>query len=104
MLSQRIVGAGVTGAAIAGEIVWVLPQGPPRDDRPDMLTYFSMDDYPAAALRNEEQGISGVRIEVGENGRVTDCVLVESSGSTALDSATCRIIRSRTRSLTSATR
>ena len=99
LLRQRILGVdGVAaGTVIGGDVHWIRPEGPPRDDRPDLLTYFSMDDYPAAALRAEEQGTTGVRIDVGEDGRVTNCTVFSSSGSNALDAATCRIIRSRAR-------
>jgi protein TonB len=54
-------------------------------------------DYPASAIRNEEQGTTRFRLTVGENGRVTNCEIVGSSGSSALDNATCRIMRSRAR-------
>jgi protein TonB len=57
----------------------------------------SNDDYPASALRNEEEGTTRFRLTVGTNGRVTDCSVTSSSGSPALDSATCRIMRSRAR-------
>jgi len=90
-------GRGVTGAIISGDVRWTLPAGPPRDDRPDLLTYFSMDDYPASALRNEEQGIVEARLDVAVTGRVGNCTVTASSGSAALDTATCRIVRSRVR-------
>ena len=58
---------------------------------------FGTDDYPAAALDNEEEGRTSVRLTIGANGRVADCQVSSSSGSRALDSATCRVIRSRAR-------
>jgi TonB family protein len=54
-------------------------------------------DYPATALRAGEQGISRVRLDVGPNGRVTGCAVTASSGSAALDSATCRLLVARAR-------
>ena len=54
-------------------------------------------DYPAAAIRAEEEGTVRVRLGVGANGRVTSCEVSQSSGSSSLDSATCRILRSRAR-------
>jgi TonB family protein len=59
--------------------------------------WIQTDDYPAAALRNEEQGLVMVVLQVGAEGRVLDCRITFSSGSTALDSTTCRIFRSRAR-------
>jgi protein TonB len=34
---------------------------------------------------------------VGTNGRVTNCTITSSSGSSSLDSATCRIMKDRAR-------
>jgi periplasmic protein TonB len=78
------------------------PPPPPRTVEParartNLASYVSNDDYPASALRNEEEGTTRFRLTVGTNGRVTDCSVTSSSGSAALDSATCRIMRSRAR-------
>ena len=67
----------------------------PAAARGDLHALFSTDDYPASALRNEEQGSTAVRITVGTDGRVADCQVTSSSGSAALDAATCNIIRRR---------
>jgi len=58
---------------------------------------FSTDDYPAAALRNEEQGTTAVSLTIGTNGRVSGCSVTSSSGSRSLDDTTCRILKSRAR-------
>jgi protein TonB len=58
---------------------------------------FSNDDYPAAALRNEEQGTTVVRLTIGPDGRVSDCAISSSSGSSSLDNTTCSILRRRAR-------
>ncbi|MDQ3139557.1 MAG: energy transducer TonB [Pseudomonadota bacterium] len=58
---------------------------------------FSTDDYPQAALRNEEQGTTAVSLTIGTNGRVSGCDVTSSSGSRSLDDTTCRILRSRAR-------
>jgi protein TonB len=63
----------------------------------NLNSLFSTDDYPASALRNEEQGTTAVRLSVGTDGRVTDCSITSSSGSGSLDSATCNILRRRAR-------
>ncbi|WP_349356544.1 energy transducer TonB [Sphingosinicella terrae] len=78
------------------------PPPPPRTVEPararaNLASYVSNDDYPASALRNEEEGTTGFRLTVGPNGRVSDCTVTSSSGSSALDAATCRIMRSRAR-------
>jgi TonB family protein len=58
---------------------------------------FSSDDYPASALRAGEAGAVGFRVDVGKDGRVAACTVTASSGSTALDSTTCRLLTSRAR-------
>lgn len=54
-------------------------------------------DYPSAARRQEQQGTVRVTYTVGTDGRVSNCTVVQSSGSSSLDSTTCRIFRSRFR-------
>ena len=58
---------------------------------------ISDEDYPASAIRANEQGRTGYRLTVGTNGRVTGCTVTSSSGSATLDSTTCRILRARAR-------
>jgi protein TonB len=78
------------------------PPPPPRIVQPvraraNLTSYFSDDDYPPSALRAEEQGTTGFRLTIGPDGRVSGCEVTSSSGSSALDQATCRILRSRAR-------
>src|SRR5687767_11924526 len=63
----------------------------------NLSALISDDDYPLSARTAGEAGTARVRLEVGPNGRVTNCAILQSSGSAALDSATCRIMRSRAR-------
>jgi TonB family protein len=53
------------------------------------------DDYPASAQVNREQGLVRFRLTVGTTGQVVGCEVLQSSGSSALDSATCNIMRRR---------
>jgi protein TonB len=69
---------------------------PPRPISP-IAMLVSTDDYPAAALRAEEEGTTQVRLTIAPGGRVSNCQMSISSGSPALDRATCRILRSRGR-------
>jgi protein TonB len=73
------------------------PKIQPAKAKANLASYVSDADYPDAALRNEEQGTTAFRLEVGPNGRVTDCTITSSSGSSTLDSTTCRIMKSRAR-------
>ena len=81
----------------------VLPPQPrltvePARARANLASYVSNADYPDAAIRSEEQGTTRFRLLVGPDGRVTDCAVTGSSGSSSLDTATCRLMKSRARS------
>ena len=78
------------------------PPPPPRKVEParakaNLAGLISDEDYPASALRSEEQGSVRVTLQIGTNGRVTGCSVSKSSGSSALDNATCRLLTSRGR-------
>lgn len=62
-----------------------------------LATYFSDQDYPASALRAGEEGMVAFRLTVGPDGRAGGCAILGSSGSSSLDSATCRIMADRAR-------
>lgn len=53
---------------------------------------FSDDDYPAPALRREQQGATTIRLSVDTNGRPDECVILGSSGSVYLDQTSCRVM------------
>lgn len=91
--------AAVTAsAAFAQGVVVPLPATvtPPEPKAP-IAALVSYQDYPSSALRSGEQGIVKFRLTVGPNGRVTGCAITASSGSSALDSTSCRILKSRAR-------
>lgn len=69
----------------------------PRRARADFNTYFSVDDYPPRTRRRGAGGDVGFSVLVGPDGRITRCTITASSGSAALDAATCRILTSRAR-------
>ena len=58
---------------------------------------ITAEDYPRQALQTREQGRVRFTLDVALNGRVARCVINASSGSSALDSATCRLLTSRAR-------
>jgi TonB family protein len=58
---------------------------------------FSTDDYPVAAMSNNEEGNVRVELTITTAGRVGDCRVVESSNSAALDVATCSLMQRRAR-------
>lgn len=59
--------------------------------------WITNDDYPPGALRAGEQGTVAFDATIGADGRVTGCTVTSSSGSVALDDATCRLITRRAR-------
>jgi protein TonB len=69
----------------------------PARARANLASYVSDADYPASAIRAEQQGTTRFRLGVAPNGRVTDCTVTSSSGSPTLDAATCRLMKSRAR-------
>jgi TonB family protein len=73
------------------------PVGGTARAKANIPSLFSDEDYPASALRAGEQGTVRYRLEIGANGRVTGSAVTVSSGSAALDSTTCRLLRSRAR-------
>jgi TonB family protein len=58
---------------------------------------FAVTDYPVEALAQHAEGITDYRLSVDENGRVEQCDIERSSGSAALDQATCLVITRRSR-------
>ncbi|HYG46815.1 MAG TPA: energy transducer TonB [Allosphingosinicella sp.] len=89
----------LAGALLAGEAAaWDGPgAATPARAKANLTSLFLDEDYPAAALAAREQGEVGFRLDVGPDGRVASCAVTRSSGSAALDDATCRLIRSRAR-------
>ncbi|NNC72037.1 MAG: TonB family protein [Sphingomonadaceae bacterium] len=54
-------------------------------------------DYPRSARRARAEGLVGTTVHVGADGRVSRCIITNSSGNAALDETTCRLIRERFR-------
>lgn len=70
-----------------------VPHGPVPRGNP--ANWIQSSDYPATALGNGEGGTTVFTLSVDATGGVTDCHVVASSGSAALDQATCDLIRAR---------
>ncbi|HEX8625278.1 MAG TPA: TonB family protein [Allosphingosinicella sp.] len=67
----------------------------PARAKANLASYVSDEDYPSNAARNEEQGTTRFRLAVGPDGKVKDCTVTSSSGSSALDATTCRLMKQR---------
>ena len=68
--------------------------GKPRGNPAEWVT---TEDYPSADLRAENQGVTSVEIQVGPEGRATDCRTTTSSGFPGLDTKACQMILRRAR-------
>jgi protein TonB len=52
-------------------------------------------DYPASALRQDLQGTVGFELAIDPQGKVTGCVVKQSSGVPVLDEVTCQLVQQR---------
>ncbi len=60
-------------------------------------SWLSDADYPSRAQREERSGTAGFRLDIGADGRVTNCTITSSTGHSDLDEATCRLLPRRAR-------
>ena len=58
---------------------------------------MSDNDYPTSAMREGKQGVTGFRLTIGPDGRVSACSVTKSSGSPELDETTCKLATRRGR-------
>lgn len=78
-----------------GETVSTKAPGVPQPKFDKVASLFSAADYPAAAFAANQQGTVHFSLTVGADGRVLNCNIVGSSGSTSLDVGTCNVLRRR---------
>lgn len=72
---------------------------PPKPPTPkgNAGRWVTTNDYPSRALREEQEGVTTVRLSVDAEGKVTGCTVTGSSGSSLLDDATCKNMQRRAR-------
>ncbi len=85
----------------------VAPAPPPAPPKPSAASRaqpkgsfqspMSTDDYPPSALRNNEAGTVSFKLDIGADGRVTNCTITSSSGFADLDKTACRLLTRRAR-------
>lgn len=84
------------------------PPAPPAPPPPPVVSkaagpkgnaqaWFTTDDYPARALRDEAEGVVTISYSIGSDGRVTDCRVTGSSGNADLDETSCSLMKRRGR-------
>lgn len=65
--------------------------------RNDPGSWITDNDYRTSWINRDMEGIAGFAVTVGTNGRVESCTITQSTGHSALDAATCRLIGQRAR-------
>lgn len=61
----------------------------------DPANWVRPEDYPAAPLAADKEGVTGFALDIDSAGRVDQCSIWLSSGSQELDQTTCRVIMER---------
>lgn len=69
----------------------------PLSPRGSPGSWVTNDDYPPSAQRDGVEGVTGFRLSVGPDGKVTGCAVTASSGSSLLDDTACRLLTRRAR-------
>ncbi len=87
-----MVAAAEPEPAVTGPVGPTTVVGGSPDTRP-RLRAGDKPVYPVASIRAQEQGVSGIEVCVGANGRVTSASLARSSGFARLDEAAMRWVR-----------
>lgn len=64
-----------------------------RVTSPQLISREHGDFYPAASMRQGEQGNTGIALAIDASGHVVDCKIATSSGFPALDAQSCAIAR-----------
>jgi protein TonB len=59
--------------------------------------WITTDDYPSASLRNNEEGVTRYRVDIGTDGKIVACTVTGSSGHPGLDDTVCRLLPRRGR-------
>jgi TonB family protein len=61
----------------------------------DLRAIFSADDYPAEAIRREQEGSARFLLLISENGSVAGCHVLEPSGVPVFDALGCQVLTKR---------
>jgi protein TonB len=80
----------------------VLPPPKPSEAKPaqikgDPSFGITSDDYPSSSQRNGEEGVTAIAYDITADGRMANCRVTSSSGSSTLDETTCTLSMRRAR-------
>ncbi|MES2444625.1 MAG: energy transducer TonB [Pseudomonadota bacterium] len=98
MAVRMLALAAVMAMALAGNAARA--QDAPKARAVEPLSpgsWMTSDDYPRAALRAHEEGITHFQLAVDTRGKVKRCAITSSSGSPLLDSTACTLLTARAR-------
>lgn len=104
--TEPMADAGTPAGDSIGEVTFPRPPEPvpspeplfkPKGASPKgaWKQWVTTNDYPAQALRMEQEGTTRYRLEVTADGKVGDCTITATSGFPALDKAACDTLRRR---------
>ena len=69
----------------------------PVAPRPRNGDWVSDSDYRSSWINRGWEGTAGFRLDIGSDGRVANCTITRSTGHSALDDATCALVKRRAR-------
>ncbi len=82
---------------VAAPVVAAPPPPPPPTELKAIEKTHSLPPYPALSQRMGEQGTTLLKVAIDTTGKVTDCTVVTSSGSTRLDAAAVEYVKANWR-------
>lgn len=94
--NRVMLAIALTGISVGMSQAGMAQSTPPQPDpaaAPEQ--WLSSNDYPPEALRQRIEGTVKAKMEIGPDGKVSNCHIEESSGSAVLDDQTCAILSAR---------
>ena len=82
---------------VAAPVVAAPPPPPPPTELKALEKTHSLPPYPALSQRMGEQGTTLLKVAIDTTGKVTECTVVTSSGSTRLDAAAVEYVKANWR-------
>jgi protein TonB len=82
---------------VAAPVVAAPPPPPPPTELKSIEKTHTLPPYPALSQRMGEQGTTLLKVAIDNTGKVTDCTVVTSSGSTRLDAAAVEYVKANWR-------
>jgi protein TonB len=96
------LGSGIVEGIGTIDLGPITPPGPAFDPvaaipRGNVGGWITDSDYRTSWINRDYSGVAGFALSIDARGRVTDCSITASTGHSALDQATCRLLERRAR-------